>query len=65
MKNYNNYLLVSFKNFYAQVNTCSEYVCFFPIELVLKQEQEEYQREGIAWKNIEYFNNKVSCHYNK
>jgi len=32
----------------------------FPKELVLKQEQEEYQREGIEWTNIEYFNNKVS-----
>lgn len=29
-------------------------------ELVLKQEQEEYQREGIEWTNIEYFNNKVT-----
>lgn len=28
-------------------------------ELVLRQEQEEYQREGIEWTNIEYFNNKV------
>lgn len=32
-------------------------------ELVLKQEQEEYQREGIAWQNIEYFNNKVGYCY--
>lgn len=30
------------------------------VELVLKQEQEEYQREGIAWTNIDYFNNQVS-----
>lgn len=30
------------------------------VELVLKQEQEEYKREGIEWTNIEYFNNKVS-----
>ncbi|PIO64573.1 myosin head, partial [Teladorsagia circumcincta] len=29
------------------------------IELVLKQEQEEYEREGIKWSIIEYFNNKV------
>lgn len=28
-------------------------------ELVLKQEQEEYNREGIEWTNIEYFNNQV------
>lgn len=30
-------------------------------ELVLKQEQEEYKREGIAWQNIEYFNNQIIC----
>ncbi|KAI8818072.1 amoeboid myosin I-like protein [Fimicolochytrium jonesii] len=29
------------------------------IELTLKSEQEEYQREGIQWTPIEYFNNKV------
>lgn len=33
----------------------------FIVELVLKQEQEEYQREGIAWQNIEYFNNQIIC----
>lgn len=31
------------------------------IELVLKQEQEEYNREGIEWKNIDYFNNQIIC----
>lgn len=31
------------------------------IELVLKQEQEEYRREGIMWQNIDYFNNAVIC----
>jgi myosin-1 len=31
------------------------------IELVLKQEQEEYMREGIKWTNIEFFNNKIIC----
>lgn len=30
-------------------------------ELVLKQEQEEYRKEGIAWQNIDYFNNQVIC----
>lgn len=30
-------------------------------ELVLKQEQEEYQREGITWTHIEYFNNQIIC----
>lgn len=28
---------------------------------MLKQEQEEYQREGIAWTNVEYFNNQIIC----
>lgn len=30
-------------------------------ELVLKQEQEEYRREGIEWTDIKYFNNQVIC----
>ena len=33
----------------------------FDTELVLKQEQEEYLREGITWQNIEYFNNQIIC----
>jgi myosin-1 len=28
---------------------------------VLKQEQEEYRREGIEWKNIDFFNNQIIC----
>jgi myosin I len=28
---------------------------------VLKQEQEEYQRENINWQHIDYFNNKIIC----
>ncbi|KAF9800216.1 hypothetical protein SFRURICE_004429 [Spodoptera frugiperda] len=31
------------------------------IGLVLKQEQEEYAREGIQWTPIQYFNNRVIC----
>ena len=31
------------------------------IALTLKAEQEEYVREGIAWKEVKYFNNKVVC----
>ena len=31
------------------------------IELTLKTEQEEYVREQIQWKPINYFNNKVVC----
>ena len=28
---------------------------------MLKQEQEEYRREGIEWQNIDYFNNQIIC----
>jgi hypothetical protein len=31
------------------------------IELTLKSEQEEYQREGIKWTPVKYFDNKVIC----
>jgi myosin-1 len=30
-------------------------------ELVLQQQQEEYQREGIQWEHIDYFDNMVIC----
>ncbi|XP_037927724.1 unconventional myosin ID [Teleopsis dalmanni] len=43
------------------INYCNEKMQQLFIELVLKQEQEEYQREGIEWTNIEYFNNKIIC----
>lgn len=29
--------------------------------MVLRQEQEEYQKEGIAWQEIKYFNNQIIC----
>mmetsp|Transcript_28371 Transcript_28371/g.69116 ORF Transcript_28371/g.69116 Transcript_28371/m.69116 type:complete len:1017 (+) Transcript_28371:228-3278(+) len=31
------------------------------IEKTLKSEQEEYQREGIKWTPVSYFNNKIVC----
>ncbi|KAG5676510.1 hypothetical protein PVAND_006341 [Polypedilum vanderplanki] len=43
------------------INYCNEKLQQLFIELVLKQEQEEYQREGIAWTNVEYFNNQIIC----
>ncbi|KAK2703841.1 hypothetical protein QYM36_017781 [Artemia franciscana] len=43
------------------INYCNEKLQQLFIELVLKQEQEEYQREGIKWQNIDYFNNQVIC----
>ncbi|PIO66643.1 myosin head [Teladorsagia circumcincta] len=41
------------------INYCNEKLQQLFIELVLKQEQEEYEREGIKWSKIDYFNNKV------
>eukprot|EP01132_Coremiostelium_polycephalum_P006092 gene6092-7590_t len=43
------------------INYCNEKLQQLFIELTLKSEQEEYIREGIEWKNIEYFNNKPIC----
>ncbi|KAK7866208.1 hypothetical protein R5R35_001420 [Gryllus longicercus] len=43
------------------INYCNEKLQQLFIELVLKQEQEEYMREGIEWQNIEYFNNQIIC----
>ncbi|CAK9813224.1 Unconventional myosin ID [Anthophora quadrimaculata] len=43
------------------INYCNEKLQQLFIELVLKQEQEEYRREGIAWQNIDYFNNQIIC----
>jgi len=31
------------------------------INLTLKEEQEEYGREGIPWEDIDFFNNKICC----
>lgn len=43
------------------INYCNEKLQQLFVELVLKQEQEEYNREGVEWIHIEYFNNKVIC----
>ncbi|XP_039952854.1 unconventional myosin ID [Bactrocera tryoni] len=43
------------------INYCNEKLQQLFIELVLKQEQEEYQREGVEWTKIEYFNNEIIC----
>lgn len=43
------------------INYCNEKLQQLFIELVLRQEQEEYQREGIQWTPIDYFNNRVIC----
>lgn len=41
------------------INYCNEKLQQLFIELVLKQEQEEYLREGIEWVQVDYFNNQV------
>ncbi|XP_067869283.1 unconventional myosin-Id-like [Heterodontus francisci] len=41
------------------INYCNEKLQQLFIQLVLKQEQEEYQREGIPWRHIDYFNNQI------
>uniref|UniRef100_A0A2P2HYR1 Myosin-IA-like n=1 Tax=Hirondellea gigas TaxID=1518452 RepID=A0A2P2HYR1_9CRUS len=43
------------------INYCNEKLQQLFIELVLKQEQEEYLREGIEWQKIDYFNNQIIC----
>lgn len=43
------------------INYCNEKLQQLFIELVLKQEQEEYSREGIQWTPIQYFNNRTIC----
>ncbi|XP_038044734.1 unconventional myosin-Id-like [Patiria miniata] len=43
------------------INYCNEKLQQLFIMLVLKQEQEEYQREGIEWVTVEYFNNRIIC----
>ncbi|XP_068118869.1 unconventional myosin-Id isoform X2 [Hyperolius riggenbachi] len=41
------------------INYCNEKLQQLFIQLVLTQEQQEYQREGIPWKHIDYFNNQI------
>ncbi|KAK2153501.1 hypothetical protein LSH36_295g04091 [Paralvinella palmiformis] len=51
------------KNGFEQfcINFVNEKLQQIFIELTLKAEQEEYVQEGIVWKSIQYFNNKVVC----
>lgn len=51
------------KNGFEQfcINFVNEKLQQIFIELTLKAEQEEYVQEGIDWKPIEYFNNKIVC----
>lgn len=51
------------KNSFEQfcINYCNEKLQQLFIELTLKSEQEEYEREGIQWEPIAFFNNKIIC----
>ncbi|KAI5635816.1 myosin head (motor domain) domain-containing protein [Phthorimaea operculella] len=51
------------KNSFEQfcINFCNEKLQQLFIQLTLKSEQEEYQREGIEWEPVEYFNNIIIC----
>ena len=51
------------KNGFEQfcINYVNEKLQQLFIELTLKAEQEEYQREGIQWTPIDFFNNIVVC----
>lgn len=52
-------LTCSFEQFC--INFCNEKLQQLFIQLTLKQEQEEYLREGIEWEPVEYFNNIIIC----
>ncbi|XP_039611264.1 unconventional myosin-Ib isoform X9 [Polypterus senegalus] len=43
------------------INYCNEKLQQIFIELTLREEQEEYIREGIEWTHIDYFNNAIIC----
>lgn len=51
------------KNSFEQlcINFCNEKLQQLFIELTLKSEQEEYEKEGIQWTHVEYFDNKIIC----
>ncbi|XP_078057212.1 unconventional myosin-Ib-like [Mustelus asterias] len=43
------------------INYCNEKLQQIFIELTLKEEQDEYIREGIKWTQIKYFDNTIIC----
>uniref|UniRef100_A0A7S3PQ95 Myosin motor domain-containing protein n=1 Tax=Aplanochytrium stocchinoi TaxID=215587 RepID=A0A7S3PQ95_9STRA len=43
------------------INYCNEKLQQYFIQLTLKAEQDEYAKEGIQWKQIDYFNNQIVC----
>lgn len=51
------------KNGFEQliINYCNEKIHQIVIQMTLKDEQEEYIKEGIEWTRIDFFNNIVIC----
>lgn len=51
------------RNYFEQlvINYCNEKIHQTVIQITLKEEQEEYIKEGIEWTRIEFFNNSVLC----
>ncbi|XP_059260907.1 unconventional myosin-Ia [Mustela nigripes] len=43
------------------INYCNEKLQQVFIEMTLKEEQEEYEREGIPWTKVDYFDNGIIC----
>ncbi|XP_045685202.1 unconventional myosin-Ia [Phyllostomus hastatus] len=43
------------------INYCNEKLQQVFIEITLKEEQEEYKREGIPWEKVDYFDNGAIC----
>ncbi|XP_063808512.1 unconventional myosin-Ia isoform X2 [Pseudophryne corroboree] len=43
------------------INYCNEKLQQIFIQMTLKEEQEEYEREGIEWRNITFFDNEIIC----
>lgn len=51
------------KNGFEQliINYCNEKIHQVVIQMTLKDEQEEYIKEGIEWNKVDFFNNNVIC----
>ncbi|CAI9560074.1 unnamed protein product [Staurois parvus] len=43
------------------INYCNEKLQQIFIQMTLKEEQEEYKREGIEWSHITFFDNEIIC----
>lgn len=43
------------------INYCNEKIHQHVVQITLRDEQEEYHREGIEWTRVDFFNNNVIC----